>query len=228
MIRFRPNTMDREIWDLVSNGKEYWLPKLNNTGVVLDIGMHIGSFSYYAAMQGALEVHGYEALKDNFELARENLSSLPQCHIYNKAVIRSDTKIPFVFTTDFENSYNTGSVNVLFKEHGRRVNTISLDDIVKPLLDRFDEIRFIKMDCEASEFPILLTCNYLDRVREIQLEFHEVGGKFDGLQIPEPFKISGYPEFTGEVLNNFLISKGFKTTTEGIGYGTLGKIRARR
>ena len=50
------------------------------------------------------------------------------------------------------------------------VEAISLDEV----LSRFQRARLMKIDCEGSEFPILLTSKLLTRVDRIVGEYHEI------------------------------------------------------
>ncbi len=43
------------------------------------------------------------------------------------------------------------------------------------ILKQFTRVRLLKLDCEGSEFPILLTCQLLERVEQILGEYHEMG-----------------------------------------------------
>jgi hypothetical protein len=69
-------------------------------------------------------------------------------------------------------------------------------------------VRLLKLDCEGSEWPILLTSSRLDLVDEIVGEFHEFGGRHDSVQ--PPYHIDGYAEFTSDVLSEVLARAGFR------------------
>src|SRR5438105_3684382 len=70
----RPRTMDGDIWHSVVGHNEYRLPRrFRPTDIVLDIGAHIGAFSYAALTRGAGRVYAYEPHAGNVELAECNL-----------------------------------------------------------------------------------------------------------------------------------------------------------
>jgi hypothetical protein len=50
------------------------------------------------------------------------------------------------------------------------VAAVALDEVLK----RFERVKMLKLDCEGSEFPILLTSRELARVQEIVGEIHEL------------------------------------------------------
>ena len=47
-------------------------------------------------------------------------------------------------------------------------------------------IRFMKIDCEASEFPILFSCNQLHKVAQIAGEYHLDRTGFEFPDLPKP------------------------------------------
>jgi hypothetical protein len=50
------------------------------------------------------------------------------------------------------------------------VAAIGLDSVLR----RFDQVHILKLDCEGSEYPILMTCTELHRVEHILGEYHHV------------------------------------------------------
>ncbi|MDQ2731571.1 MAG: FkbM family methyltransferase, partial [Armatimonadota bacterium] len=90
------------------------------------------------------------------------------------------------------------------------VKSVSLDTI----LTFTGPVRLLKMDCEGSEFPILLTATKLHLVEEICGEFHEMGGLFDGNSIPDAARVEGYPAYGIGELFLFLNAAGFRVIYE--------------
>jgi len=194
----RPNTMDADVWASVVRDYAAAPRRFAPDDTVIDIGCHIGSFSALAAMRGAGKVLAFEANRDNFEIARQNLACFPQCDVQNLAVWRSDLSHsePLLFTPSTDPT-NTGGGSVLFErvEVSRRfggyvaaaapvaqeacaaapeiathpIASVALDEILAGL----PSVRCLKIDAEGAEFPILLTATRLDRVVEIIGEFHE-------------------------------------------------------
>ena len=141
--------------------------------VVVDLGCHTGAFCQLAAARGATVI-GYEANRENHALAAINTARLPAVAIRHAAVWRSDghgtSTLRF---TPSSNPANTGGGSVMFDRpedhwwalregpdvHGtggvlsmHPVPTVALDDV----LTAAGPVRFLKLDVEGAEFPILL------------------------------------------------------------------------
>jgi FkbM family methyltransferase len=227
MNRFlvRYGTADWNIYRSISEFNEYRLPdKFNPDDIIIDIGGHIGSFSYECYKRGCRNINVFEAWEENYNMLKLNLL-YPGIKIVNKAVWRSDLPFnPDLFFQQSTDSINTGGGNVLFNSTGIKVETISLDEI----LSAYDKVRLIKLDCEGSEFPILFTSKQLYKVEEIVGEYHEIGGEYNKVNIPENCQIDRYSQFTIKELELFLNQNGF--TVEHFRYpnSNLGMFFAKR
>jgi FkbM family methyltransferase len=190
---FRPDTTDKDIFDLVFVGNEYRLPsKFPESSVVIDIGGHIGSFSAAACERGAPHVFCYEASEANYASAKTNLARYgSRVHLFNLAVGRSDNEEQNFkigeFGTTASGAINTGGVAVIFEQDGPSLPTVPFDDVVSAALAKTgaSQIGLLKIDCEGSEWPILYTSGKLKFIEAICGEFHELGGAFNA--IPSPF-----------------------------------------
>ncbi|MEY2565957.1 MAG: hypothetical protein QOE35_486 [Actinomycetota bacterium] len=190
MPRLRRGTFDEAIWMEVAN--EYSnLPAAFAPGeIVLDVGCHTGALCDLAARRGATVV-GYEASQENYALAVMNLRGHASVRLHNSAVWRSDlrTDAALLFTPSADTA-NTGGGSVLYgsaeAHHAARpgeghpspsgvtlgshpVRTVALDDVLTEL----GGVRYLKVDVEGAEFPILLTAARLDLVTAIGGEYHE-------------------------------------------------------
>jgi len=212
-LKFRENTWDNDIFNCVYIHNEYNLPeKLNENDVVIDIGAHIGSFTITCLDKGAGKVFAFEAFKDNFEVLSHNVLQFDplKYKIFNKAVWRSDIESEKLYFTT-EGGKNTGGGNVIFNNHGFEVDTIRFDDFLNDLKvnHNINSIKLLKLDCEGSEFPILLTCKNIGMFKEIVGEFHEINGEYDNNQVPETFKNLEHKKFTVNELQKFFEINGF-------------------
>ncbi|HWE38475.1 MAG TPA: FkbM family methyltransferase, partial [Isosphaeraceae bacterium] len=204
---------------------------------VVDVGMHIGGFCLEALRRGAGRVLGFEAERSNFDYAAANLRAFgDRARLANKAVWRSDVKIDrLVFTPSYD-AANTGGGGMIFW-HGRgqaeqEVEAVAFDDVIREATGRGrSRVRLLKIDCEGSEFPILLTSKTLHRIDAIVGEFHEVGGPFDDHPMPEHARIPGVDRFTIEILADALRRAGFDvdwTRHPGSFLGLFAAERTRR
>lgn len=208
-FQFRPNTHDKTIFDIVNKYNEYRLPsRFDSSDVIIDIGAHIGSFSYACLTRGVGKVHAYEAFVENAELASKNLKQFGKSAVVNQcAVWRSDRKGETLFFTESTDTQNTGGGNVWANKKGIAVPSVTLDEIISQI---GKSITLLKLDCEGSEFPILFTSKRLNKVNAICGEYHEFGGEYDKNQIPEQMKINGFERYTIVELTKFLEDQGFE------------------
>ncbi|HEV3165131.1 MAG TPA: FkbM family methyltransferase, partial [Isosphaeraceae bacterium] len=197
--------------------------------IILDIGVHIGTFSYQALRRGSSNVYGFEANRSNYECAVHNLQSFgDRVHLYHRAVWRSDDKtVETLYFTPSPDTPNTGGGNVVWGNEGPAVKTIALDDVIRDVTRGGKKrIRMIKIDCEGSEFSILMTSKLLHLVDVIAGEYHEFGGEYDKNLIPERAKVSGFERFTIVELTDFLQRAGFQVTSERHPNTNLGLFHA--
>jgi O-antigen chain-terminating methyltransferase len=227
----RPESDDSRIFEDVVDLNEYSLPsKFDEQDVVIDIGSHIGSFSYAVLTRGAGKVYAYEAHPANHAIACKNLERFGNRAICrNLAVWRSDVGPQTLFNdcVDSLSSGNTGGHAVVYNEAGLPVHTVGLDDIIFEASDGFKrKIRLLKIDCEGAEYPILFTTTHLDYIEEICGEYHVV----DSSVMPERAKVKGMAEeFDGHALKKFLESAGWSVRIEPTAQETqLGQFRATR
>lgn len=207
---FRPKTNDRDIYQQVVDDNEYRLPsKFDKEDVVLDIGAHIGSFSYACLVRGAGRVVAFEPDPENYRALCSNLSSFIQekrLVVYNKAVYRSDISSTLYlgeYSQVAENVANTGGVGVILQDQGRAVESIGLDQIISDIqLNTRQVLRLLKLDCEGAEWGILMTSKLFHRFEEICGEFHEIGGEYN--RENSQFEINGTKNFTNTLLIGIL------------------------
>src|SRR5205085_11350710 len=120
-----------------------------------------------------------------FRLLEQNLGGRTGVYLSRRAVWRSDGESGAGLLLSGPDGENTGAHSLLtaglVPDFGAQilveasvtcqpVETIPLDEI----LCGFERVRFLKIDCEGSEFPILLTSRLLSRIECIVGEIHEV------------------------------------------------------
>jgi FkbM family methyltransferase len=202
--RLRPGTIDRRIFRNVVVENEYRLPSRFDPGdVILDIGGHIGTFALAVLQRGADIVHCCEPDGDNFQVLTENLAPYAErvC-LHRCAVWRSDERVEALCLRNPHRSDNTGGIQVAGGSTAHSVEAMGFDDLVEAAAAHDGRIRLLKLDCEGAEWPILFTSRKLDRIDAICGEYHL--GNY-----PEAFQVVGFPAFTEEVLQSFLVERGF-------------------
>jgi FkbM family methyltransferase len=222
---------DQSIFHGVVVANEYQLPdSFNPEDIIIDVGMHFGSFCYAALSRGSHHVYGYEADRENYDLAAANLRPYgDRVHLYHKAVWRSDRTGDLLYHPGSCSMGNSGGGNIFWPGE-QKLDVIAFDDILEEVThDGKTRVKFVKMDCEAAEFPILLTSRKLSLIDTIHGEFHEVNdGKYDSTPIPSVAQIAGVERFTLEELEKCLDRAGFSVTATRSGDCGLGKFFATR
>jgi FkbM family methyltransferase len=190
--------------------------------VIVDVGAHIGAFSFLCHLLGSRAIFSYEPGERNFQLLKRNVGSLPGVHLFRAAVWRSDGDGQQELILS-EASRNSGEQSVLVAGHilnfagqqlldpsgpGYRVSSVPLDVI----LERFSRVKLLKLDCEGSEFPILLTSRQLNRVERVVGEIHELEEGFMKV-LDRHSRVPGYVTYRLEDLMARLESFGFRVST---------------
>lgn len=184
---------EKDTWYAVTVANEYRLGPLTANDAVVDIGAHIGSFSWLAHLHGSRRIFAYEPDSYNVEGFLENVTGLDGITLFHGAVVRSDAR------RKPEYRYNGGWD--MFGDEGNVVPTRSLDEILSEL----GPVKFLKIDCEGSEWPILYTCSMLNWVHQIGGEYHANNRFWD----------ESLPPTTIEALAAFLEAQGFVVEHEG-------------
>lgn len=176
MPRFRPDTYDHLVWQSVHDANEYGLPKDCSGWVVVDIGLHIGSFAALVKERGAAEMWGVEAGLENLRLAMHNVHASTGSAQFMPtwaACGRSDYRGYRMAFGGHGPQHTANSWVVPVDGDREEVPTIPLDDLLK-LASDFGRRRIscLKLDCEGSEWPILFTSRGLEWVDRIYGEYH--------------------------------------------------------
>lgn len=140
--------------------------------VVLDVGAHVGLFAAYVGLRYPdVLVHSFEPFPDNFELLRENVerNRVSNVRIYPFG-ISGDGRLLKMAT----NPRNSGGATChsLTLTHGAAdmIPSATLDAVFDAL--GIEGCKLLKIDCEGSEYEILLTTSALTRVEYLSGEFH--------------------------------------------------------
>jgi FkbM family methyltransferase len=231
-FEFRPGTCDENVYRSVVELNEYRLPeKLDRHDIIIDVGAHIGSFTRACMDRGAGRIFAFEPNTMNCRQFEKNIfGNYPGyfgISLYPFAVWRSDTNRSVLYHTGYpeqDGEVNTGGGDVMAApEAGALVPTRSLDMVLRDWVGGV-RVRLLKLDCEYSEWPILLTSRELYRVDEICGEYHECAFE----NVPEHARVLGVEDFTIDVLAEFLMGQGFVFEHLRHGESNLGLFWARR
>jgi len=205
-MQFRPGTLDKWIYDRVYTYNEYNISdNMVEDKIIVDIGSHCGYFSKLCLDKGAKKVFAFEIDKLNYELSRENNKEYKdKFHPVRCAVWKSGVESRIINYGDYSlwnGKLNTGGLGIVFQGGENRTFTTSLDRIITNITEKYGGIDLLKIDAESSEWPILLTSNYINQIPVIVGEYHEIGGKFDDHD-PEVLDL-GYSSYTSYLLGLF-------------------------
>jgi len=167
--------------------------KINKNDTVVDIGGHIGIFSVFAS-KFSNKVFCFEPVIENFNLLKENikLNNIQNIFPFNLAVSDKDGKKE-LFLYDTNRGGNSFFEEVNGKSQGREVvSTISFENFVSS--NNIQLIDFLKMDCEGSEYEILLNCplNIIGIIKKISMEYHDIDAKRNALVLKEFLEKNGF------------------------------------
>ncbi len=211
-IEIRPQTFDRNIFGEIWIKRDYTRPpgfNIRAGDIVVDIGAHIGIFSLFAANNGA-RVYSFEPVPENFRLLKRNIQRNGLGGVItaaNMAVFSRSGEIEL-----YLDNHNCGGHSTYVRNFGMpkiRVPCLSLEELVKN--NRIEQIDFLKMDCEGSEYDILCCCpeEVLRKIKRISMEYHTWNGH------------------TGEELKRYLERCGFAVEIRPVCRDILGMLYAR-
>jgi FkbM family methyltransferase len=170
-------------------------PPSGDLDCVIDIGGHIGTFSFMVA-PFARRVLVFEPVSENFELLKKNLSGKRFEHVrcINAAVSDGKEEIK-INLSDRSGSH---SAHWSTGDNSEIASALSLADIFNEYaVERCD---LLKIDCEGSEYEILFSADeeVISRVSRIVMEYHDVPGHGD--------------EWNADSLRSYLEGMGFRVT----------------
>ena len=152
-----------------AEANEYRLPPRMDGWNVLDIGAHIGAFARACVERGAARVLAYEPDPANHALLARNLAGLVGVEA-RRAALYNGPRPPEGLGLVSAGPRLTARHHLAFGQ-GDPVEVVDADEAIREL----GRVDLLKIDCEGSEYPILIYSNELPRVRRIAGEAHGRG-----------------------------------------------------
>ena len=157
--------------------KEYPLESylFDEGDVVIDIGSHVGIISIILAkLNPELTIYAFEPLPSNFSMLLKNIeeNNISNIKPFQMAVTEVSGRQVYLYDRTEELKNSGGASLFTPNPHRTLVDTISLDDIFKR--HHIKECNLLKIDCEGSEYDILLNSNKFQSgaVKQLLGEFH--------------------------------------------------------
>jgi FkbM family methyltransferase len=184
-------TEAKELYDEVVAGNIYHLTPEDIKGkAAIDIGANIGTFSLFAATLGASKVVCVEPVSTTYSKLVENIqrAKLEDVIHAEQAVVLDVAGKSVDIGINDKSGHNSLYVQ---SESSEEVSSVTLHDLLEMV--EGDDV-FLKIDCEGSEYDILINASQEDmkRVSTIAMEMHtEMNPKYQGIEIMEN-KLKGF------------------------------------
>ena len=173
--------------------------------VVVDVGANIGAFSLAASRRAAI-VYALEPVSANFEMLRRNVELN---HASNMVIER-------LAMAGENGECEIAVAGVSSSMHYRVQDGASVERVPTITLDRFldergiEHVDYMKMDCEGSEWDIVLKArpDVLARIKHLEMEFHNLGNRTNPRMLQDHLSLAGFhTTFTGgERFNGGLVA----------------------
>jgi FkbM family methyltransferase len=187
------------------------IPTLTESDTVIDIGAFDGSFTKEALDAGAGKVLAFEPSQEGFDVISLELKDSTKVSLYSDAVWSKDDLI-ISFKNDGANS------TAFTTDSSFKVKTISLDTILKDI----EEVRLLKITAQGAEYPILLTCTQLHKVKEIAADVHIIT---DETTLQSPLSWKGREMFP-RMIEEYLKQSSFDVQLEITETPTVLRLKA--
>ncbi len=147
---------------------------------VIDVGGYIGETALFFAQRGAKQVFCVEPAPDNFRLLEQNISQSSfkdKIVIIQAAILDKDGITDFYTDNQHFPSYHVSSYHDFMKNYMNdtticNVHAMSFQKLLE--YTELEEVDVVKLDCEGSEYDILLGTpdSVLRRVKQYIVEYH--------------------------------------------------------
>ncbi len=148
---------------------------ISKNDVMIDIGAHVGMISIlYAKLYPELTIYAFEPMPRNYKTLIKNieLNNVTNVIPHNLAITKDGRDISMVIGLN-----NTGGAtqclnNIHLGENheNAEVSSLTLNEVFERY--KVSTCKVLKVDCEGSEYEILLNTNVLSSVENIIGEFH--------------------------------------------------------
>jgi FkbM family methyltransferase len=149
------------------NTLKTWANLCKNSSGVLDVGSHVGIFSFFAALMSSPEstIVAIEPAQKNFEILSKNSNQFKNVTAVKTAVTAEPGDFYLMMSTNSGGGVVSNSIRVddlkSEKEKPLPISTVSLKQIQDTYFKK-NKIDLIKIDVEGCEFDLFLKSNYFE------------------------------------------------------------------
>lgn len=180
-VHFRDDTDSSVIYEVLQS-QEYKIcaDRIRQaTGVIIDIGAHIGTFVLYAyALNQQVSVYAYEPDPDNYQLLKTNVKDnrLQKVETKQQAVSGTAGEV-LLHLSDNNHNNSLQTPYSAAKESTVKVHATTLDKIFSK--NRIEHCSLLKIDCEGAEYDIFENTSEetFKKIDAIIMEYHEHAGR---------------------------------------------------
>lgn len=169
----------RDIWLEVAAGNEYRLPpRLPEGATVLDLGAHVGAFSWLALQRGAAKVIAVEPWTENYTALAKNLagpSAGRRVIAFREGVWAQGGELRLSEDPAHAKGNSSTITAIGADGTGRAIAVRGLDEWLELTAEHSPRGRVdvVKIDAEGAEYPALLSARRLDLADLICGEAHQ-------------------------------------------------------
>jgi FkbM family methyltransferase len=147
---------------------------------VIDVGGYIGETALFFAQRGARRVFCVEPAPDNFRLLEQNISQSSfkdKIVVVRAAILDKDGIVEFYMDNQNYPCHHVANSHEFMKIYATDTLTYNVQAMSFQSLMEYtglEEVDVVKLDCEGSEYDILLGTpdSVLKRVRKYIIEYH--------------------------------------------------------
>lgn len=162
-LMFRPGTWDADIWKTVTQEDEYGLGEYRfdrtKNAAVIDVGAHVGAFTFNVLSRGAVRVVAVEPDEDNLFYLRHNVY-MALGAVDRVVVVAGAVSGRLNLTVDFPplahpNTGGRAVTNHAGLEVDEHLRAAVYFPVLVDLAVPGGDVNLAKLDCEGSEWDIL-------------------------------------------------------------------------
>ena len=175
--------LDGSVWSLVLDifiRRTYNPPgwEIGKEDVVVDIGAHCGVFSAYATTRTRNEIVVYEPHPINYSQLKKliSINGFTNIHAYERAIGAQSKKVD-LYISESSTRHSIQAIDKLTLDSLQDTVEVAMISLGAALI-RVDHIHYMKIDCEGSEYDIIIHADdsVFEKTDKLAIEYHMYEG----------------------------------------------------